>query len=77
MIFGCSLKLSWDILDHAYQHRVQKQTADSKYFNSYSIRKMTRFTPCRVKRVSDPFSSAGVRKKRFFIDFIPESKVSI
>jgi hypothetical protein len=55
----------------------KKHVAGSNYFNSYSIRKMTRFTPCRVKRVSDPFSSAGVRKKIFSIDFIPESQGSI
>ena len=38
---------------------------------------LTRFTPCGVKRVIDPFLSAGVRKQIFSIDFIPESKGSI
>jgi hypothetical protein len=38
---------------------------------------MTRFTLCGVKRVSDLFSSDRVRKKRFSIYFIPESKGSI
>jgi hypothetical protein len=55
----------------------KKQAVGSKYINSYSIRKVTRFTPCGVKRVSDLFSSAGVRTKIFSIDFIPESKVSV
>jgi hypothetical protein len=55
----------------------KKQAAGSKYINSYYIRKMTRFTPCGVKRVSDLFSSTGVRKKIFSVDFIPESKGSV
>jgi hypothetical protein len=55
----------------------EKQALGSKYINSDSIGKMTHFTPCGVKRVRDPFSSARVRKKIFSIDFIPESKVSI
>jgi hypothetical protein len=55
----------------------KKKVAGSKYINSYSIRKMTHFTPCGVKRVRDPFSSAGVREKIICIGFILESKVSI
>jgi hypothetical protein len=55
----------------------KKRAAGSKYINSYSIRKMTRFTPWGVKRVCDPFSSAVVRKQIFSIDFMPESKGSI
>jgi hypothetical protein len=55
----------------------KKQAVRSKYINSYSIIKMTHFTPCGVKRVSDLFSTTGVGKQIYFIDFIPESIVGI
>ena len=48
----------------------KKQAAGSKCIHSYSIRKMTHFTPCGVKRVSGPFSSTVVRKKIFVIIYI-------
>jgi hypothetical protein len=53
------------------------QAAGSNYINSYSIRKMTRFALCGLKRVSGPFSSAGFKKKMFSIYFLPESKGNI
>ena len=45
--------------------------------NFYTIGKMTHFTPCGVKWVSDHFLPLGLGKKYLLIDFIPESKASI
>ena len=45
--FGCSLKLSWDILDHAYQHRVQKLSCRLQLNQFILYQKIDPFYPMR------------------------------